>query len=195
VGGKIRDPLVGRDVLFGVILGLFWVLLLEIRMVFGIVRFGIAPQFLSTDYLLGLRSTLGDAIVQVPSSIQGTLFFFIILTVLRYVLRNQWAAAAGFVAIFTVLNSLNSYHPWVAAASGVLIYAIAAFALVRFGLVTLVVAVFVADTMLNVPVTLDFSRWYASSAMCIPIIVLVVGAWGFYTALGGQKLFKGEVLE
>jgi hypothetical protein len=49
--------------------------------------------------------------------------------------------------------------------------------------------------MLNVPVTLDFSRWYASSAMCIPIIVLVVGAWGFYTALGGQKLFKGEVLE
>jgi hypothetical protein len=47
--------------------------------------------------------------VQVPSRIQGTLFFFTILVALRYVLRNQWAA--GVVAIFTFLNSLNSYHP------------------------------------------------------------------------------------
>jgi serine/threonine protein kinase len=195
VGGKIRDPLVGRDVLFGVVLGLVWVVILEIRLLFGVARFGIAPQFLSTDYLLGLRSTFGDAIVHVPSGIQGTLFFFIILVALRYVLRNQWAAAAGFVAIFTFLNSLDSYHPWVAAASGALVYAIAAIALVRFGLITLAIAVFVADTMLSVPVTFDFSRWYAPAAMCIPTAVLALGVWSFYTALGRQKLFKGEMLE
>jgi hypothetical protein len=53
VGGKIRDPLVGRDVLFGVVLRLVWVVILEIRLFFGVARFGIAPQFLSTDYLLG----------------------------------------------------------------------------------------------------------------------------------------------
>ena len=193
VSGKIRDPLVGRDVLFGIILGLVWVVILEIRIVLGVVRFGIAPQFLSTDYLLGLRSALGDAVVQVPSGIQGTLFFFIILVALRYVLRNQWAAAAGFVVIFTVLNSLNSYHPWVAAASGALVYAIAAFALVRFGLITLAIAVFVADTMLNVPVTFDFSRWYAPAAICLPLAILVLGIWSFYIALGGQKLFKAEM--
>ena len=193
VSGKIRDPLVGRDVLFGVILGLVWVLILELRLWFGVARFGIAPQLLSTDYLLSLRFTLGSALIQIPGGIQGTLFFFVILVGLRYLLRNQWAAAAGFVAIFTTLNSLGSWHPWVAAASGVVVYWIAAFALVRFGLITLAVAVFVADTMLNVPVTFDFSRWYAPAAMFVPIAIAAIAAWGFHTALAGQKLFKPEM--
>lgn len=193
MSGRIRDPLVGRDVLFGVILGLTWDLIIEIRFVFGIARLGSIPQLLSTDYLLGLRSTLGAAIVQVPGGIQGTLFFFVILVVLRYLLRNRWAAAAGFVVIFTLLNALGSSHPWVAASSGALVYGIAAFALVRFGLITLTVAVFVANTLLNVPVTFDFSRWYAPYALFVPLFVLVLAAWGFYTALGGQKLFEAAI--
>ncbi|MFZ0480257.1 MAG: serine/threonine-protein kinase [Terriglobales bacterium] len=195
VSGRIRDPLVGRDVMFGVMLGLIWVVIIEIRFVFGIARFGIAPQMLSTDYLLGLRTTLGGWIVQLPGGIQGTLFFFIILVALRYLLRNRWAAAAGFVVVFTTLNSLNSPHPWIAVASGILVYSIAAFALVRFGLITLAVAVFVANTTLNVPVTFDFSRWYAPAAMTVPIGILAIAAWAFWIALAGQKLIKGEVLE
>jgi hypothetical protein len=94
--------------------------------------------------------------------------------------------------IFTTLKSLGSSHPLLEMTNGVLIYGIAAFALVRFGLITLAVAVFVANIMLNVPVTFDFSRWYASSAMTVPLGVLVLGIWGFYTALGGQKLFKEQ---
>ena len=42
-------------------------------------------------------------------------------------------------------------------ATWLIVYGIAAFALVRFGLITLAVAVFVANIMLNVPVTLDFA--------------------------------------
>jgi hypothetical protein len=193
VSGRVRDPLVGRDVLYGVVLGLTWVLILEIRLAIGVERFGLAPQLLWTDYLLGVRRTLGACLAQLPSGTQGTLFFFTILVVLRYLLRNRWAAAVGFIAIFTMLNSLFSPHPWIAAASGILIYGIAAFALVRFGLVTLAVAVFVADTMLNVPVTFDFSRWYAANAMMVPVLMLAIAAWGFWTGLAGQKLIKDEI--
>ncbi|MGB0040940.1 MAG: hypothetical protein WBQ00_18710, partial [Terriglobales bacterium] len=195
VSGNIRDPLVGRDVLFGVILGLVWVLILELRLWFGVARLGIAPQLLTTDYLLGLRFTLGDMLVQIPGGIQGTLFFFIILVALRFLLRNQWAAAAGFVAIFTTLNALGSDHHVLASVSAVLVYAIAAFAVVRFGLITLWVAVVVANTLLNVPVTFDFSRWYAPSVLCVPIVMLALAAWGFYIALAGQQLFKAEAPE
>ena len=195
VSGRVRDPLVGRDVMFGVMLGLTWVIILEIRFAFGVSRLGIAPQLLWTDYLLGLRSTLGAWIEQVPGGTQGTLFFFIILVALRYLLRNRWAAAASFVATFTIMSSLGSAHPIIAAGSGVLIYSIAAFALVRFGLVTLAVAVFVANTLLNVPVTFDFSRWYAPNAMSVPIAVLLLAGWGFWTALAGQKLIESETLD
>ena len=192
MSGRVRDPLVGRDVMFGVILGLTWVVIYEIRLIVGASRFGMFPQLFSKEYLMGGRSTLGALLTQIPGAIQGTLVFFIILIALRSLLRHPWAGAAGFVLIFTTLKSLGSSHPLMEMTNGVLIYGIAAFALVRFGLITLAVAVFVANVMLNVPVTFDFSRWYASSAMTVPLGVLVLGIWGFYTALGGQKLFKEQ---
>ena len=192
ISGRIRDPLVGRDALFGVLLGLIWVLIIEVRFAAAVRWLGSAPQLLSTDYLLGLRSTVGGWMVQVPGGTQGTLFFFVVLVVLRYLLLKPWAAAVGFTAVFTLIGALQGSHPWISAGSGVLVYAIAAFALVRFGLITLAVAVFVADTMLNVPVTFDFSRWYASNAMSVPIVVLALAVWAFWTALAGQKLIKGD---
>lgn len=195
VSGRVRDPLVGRDVLFGVMLGLTWVLIYEIRLSFGVTRLGASPQLLSTDYLLGVRSTLGAWLVQLPGGIQGTLFFFIVLVAFRYLFRNQWVAAVAFVAIFTLLKTLGGEHPAIEVPCQILIYGIAAFALVRFGLITLGVAVFAANIMLNVPVTFDFSRWYAPAAMSIPIGVLALATWGLYNALGGQKLIKTEMLE
>jgi hypothetical protein len=49
--------------------------------------------------------------------------------------------------------------------------------------------------MLNVPATFDFSRWYAPNAMSVPVGLLVLVVWSFYTALGGQKIVKSEILE
>ena len=195
VSGRVRDPLVGRDVLFGVMLGLTWVLLYGIRLNLVVSRLGESPQLRWTDYLLGLRSTLGAWLVQLPGSIQGTLFFFVILIALRSLLRNRWAAAAGFVAIFTLLKTLGSQHPGIQVPFQILIYGIAAFALVRFGLITLAVAVCVANIMLNLPVTFDFSRWYAPAALSVPVGILVLAVWSFYSALGGNRLIKGEMLE
>ena len=113
VSGRIRDPLVGRDVLFGVMLALTWVLIYEIRLSFSVAHFGVSPELLSIDYLLGLRRTLGACIVQLPGGIQGTLFFFVILILFRFVLRKPWAAALAFVALFTTLKALgSSIPPW-----------------------------------------------------------------------------------
>ncbi|HET9184275.1 MAG TPA: protein kinase [Candidatus Angelobacter sp.] len=195
VSGHVRDPLVGRDVLFGVILGLTWALVLEVRLAVGVAHFGIIPQLFASDSLMGGRTMLGSLAAQLPNAIQGTLVFFIFLIALRALLRNRWAVAVAFTVLLTGLQMLSSSHPGLVAASSIVIYGVASFALVRFGLITLAVAVFVANTMLNVPVTLDFSRWYATTAMIIPLAVLAIAIWGFYTALGGQKLMKDQPLE
>ncbi|HEX5433542.1 MAG TPA: serine/threonine-protein kinase, partial [Candidatus Angelobacter sp.] len=195
ITGQVRDALVGRDVMFGVMLGLIWVLVFQARLHFGITRFGEIPQINSSDYLLGAWKTLGTVLAQVPNGILGTMLFFLVLIGLRYILRNQWAAGVGFVTIYVTLKVLGSSHPGSDTATWLIIYGIAAFALVRFGLITLAVAVFVANTMLNVPVTLDFSRWYATAAIIPPLGILALGIWGFYNALGGQKLIKGEMLD
>ena len=193
LSGRVRDPLVGRDVLFGVALGLTWVVIFVVNQAFATVHFNAAPQLMSTDYLLGSRSTLGALLFQLPSAIQGTLLFFFLLIGLRFLLRNTWAAAAGFTLVFAALRVLGSTHPVSDVVTSILIYGIAAFSLVRFGLITLAVAVFVANLMGNVPMTLDFSRWYATAAMSAPVGILAIAVWAFYTSLGGQKLIKDEV--
>jgi len=195
VSGRVRDPLVGRDVLYGVILGLAWVLIYETRVSFAIARLGTAPQMFSTDYLLGLRHTLGNLSARLPDGIETSLMFFIILVALRYLLRKPWAAGVAFVALFVLLRSLGSQHPALEAVTGLFIEGIAALALVRYGLITLAVAVFVGNTVANAPVTFDFSRWYAANALTAPIMILALAVWSFYTALGGQKLIRGEMLE
>jgi hypothetical protein len=100
-----------------------------------------------------------------------------------------------FVAIWATLKVLGSHHPAVEAPGEILVYAIAAFSIVRFGLVTLAVAVFVADALGDLPVTADFSRWYASTTLMVPAIILGLTIWAFYTAMAGQKLIKGDLLE
>jgi len=192
--GKLRDPLVGRDVLFGVLLGLTWIIIFEGANEL-LLRLGDPYSLPSTDYLMGGRMALGATLFRVPSAIEATLLFFALLLVLRIVLRNQWVAAAAFVAIWTVLKALGSKHLGIDVPAQMLVYGIAAFAIVRFGFVTLAVAVFVADSLGNVPSTLDFSRWYATTTLMAPAIVLALTVWAFYAAMGGQKLIKGDLLD
>ncbi len=108
--GKIRDPLVGRDVLIGVLLGLSWIVIFESANEL-LLRLGEPFSFPSTDYLIGGRMAVGATLFRIPSAIQATLLFFAMLLVLRIVFRNQWIAAAAFVAIWTVLKVLGSKHP------------------------------------------------------------------------------------
>ena len=193
VSGRVRDPLIGRDTMFGVMLGLMWVLMFEVRIYLGAAHFGESPQLGVTDYMLGMARTMGAVLAQAPNGILGIMVFFLVMIGLRYILRNQWAAGAGFVAIYAGLKLLRSDHPGIDAVIWVAIFGIAAFAIVRFGLITLAVAVLTVNTLANVPLALDFSRWYATAAMSVPLIVLALGVWGFHTALGGQKIFKGEM--
>jgi len=65
LSGQVRDPLVGRDILFGVILGVVWVLVIQIRYI-QMMRMGASPGLYSTEYLIGGRQALGAWLYQVP---------------------------------------------------------------------------------------------------------------------------------
>jgi cyanate permease len=63
----------------------------------------------------------------------------------------------------------------------------------RFGLVPLAVGAFTVDMFLNVPLTTDFSQWYASTAMLALLSVVALAGWGFYHSLGGEPVWKVEM--
>jgi serine/threonine-protein kinase len=192
VMGQLRDPLVGRDVLFGVILGVVWILIIQMRVAL-VVRYGAAPGFYSLDYLMGGRRALGAWLIHIPGAIQGTLLFFFLLFVLRVLLRKEWLAAMVFVALWVALKTLGSDYPWIDGFAWTLLYAVAAIVAFRFGFVALAVSLFVTDTLLNVPLTLDFSYWYASNTLLPLLSVAALAVLGFYNSLAGQKLWKAEL--
>jgi hypothetical protein len=69
------------------------------------------------------------------------------------------------------------------------------FALLRGGLLSLVVALFVMFSLLEVPLTLDFTAWFAMRALPVLLVVLGLSLYGFKTALAGKPLFGRELLD
>lgn len=194
MAGRWRDPLVGRDILFGVILGLVWVFVIFLRLHAG-ERLGESGHFPDNYFLLGTRAALGVCLRSVSSSIRTTLIFFFVLFVFRVLLRNPWLVTMAFVAIFTVPGTLRSDHIWLDLSANVIIYAIAAVAAVRFGLIALAMGIFTVNIVLSAPLTLDASAWYAGNAALVLLSIITLAAWGFYTSLAGQKLLKEELFQ
>src|SRR5262249_19173092 len=131
----------------------------------------------------------------IVNSILGTLIFFFVLVLLQALLKNRWLVAVVFVALFTAPKILAANQPYIELPIWLTIYAIAAVAVVRFGLVVLGTATFMANVILNTPFTLDFSKWYASNFALILLSFVVLSVWGFYHSLGGQKLWKADMFE
>jgi hypothetical protein len=194
INGRLRDPAVGRDVLFGVAMGTLWTVIMGISSMLTRAVGG-EPSFHRIDYLEGVRATLGAWTLQVPGAVRGTLMFFFMLFILRVLLRNQWLAAAAFVAIWTSFQALGTTHPFIDLPSLLAIYIVAAVALVRFSLVTLAVAVYIADSVGNLPITLNPSIWYFWNTMFVVVVAVVLAAWAFRASTAGRKLFSADLLE
>ena len=190
--GRFRDPLVGRDILFGVVLGVTWALLLRTESWLEI-RAGDQPPFGDSNYLMGMRYATAVGFKDVLAAIRTTLVFCIILVLLRVLVRNRWLAAALFVLLLAVPRSLGTGHFALVLTFLVLVYGVASISVVRFGVIVLAVGVVTANTLLNLIYSADFSNWYAMDSWLVFLSILVVALWGFRISLGGQRLFKEDL--
>src|SRR5450631_603108 len=204
ISGQWRDPVVGRDILFGAAFGTLWILIFEVAYI-PLARMGASPPLSAAAYLLGGRHALGQVLLQVPFSIFGTLQFFFLLLGLKVLveflfkllgvkfLRAEWIAAVLFVVIFVGMRSLQSTHLAVDIPVILLIYSVLVLIVLRFGLVPLAVGAFTVDMLGNVPFTADFSAWYVTTTLLALLSVVALAGWGFYHSLGGEPLWKVEM--
>jgi hypothetical protein len=160
-----------------------------------LIHIGDVPHVGQAEILLGVRRTLGAGLLLIPADIRTTLLFFFLIFLFRFVLRNEWLAAGAFVVLFSTMQALGEDYFWVAMIVYVIIYSLAAIALVRFGLVSLAAALFLTDFLLNAPMTADFSKWFIGSTIFVYASAVALGLFAFYTALAGQKLWKEELFE
>ena len=191
LGGRWRDPLVGRDVLYGVILGVLFCDLYTL-LYYLETRLGAPPSVVSADYFGSARIVFGAWLLHDLGSVSSTLLLFLILFLFRVSLRKSWLAAVGFILLFTALKSVSSSYPAVVWPMEAILYTMLAAGALRFGLVTLAIALYTADLALNLPVTLNPSAWYFTNATLALATIAALAIWGFYTALAGQAPWKTE---
>jgi protein kinase-like protein len=179
---RINDPVVGRDVLFGVVLGVTTIVVIaSIDMLAGqeTLRTNSGPL----ELLAGLRSTIGVALSEVPYAIRNALFYFFLIFIFRVLLRRSWAAAVAFTLLFTLMRAFDE-HPLDSALTTAAFCALAAFAVLQWGLLTLIVGVFVVGVLADVMATTQLSAWYFPYTLTIVGIPVALAAWAFYTATG-----------
>ena len=184
------DPLVGRDLLYGAMLGA----LLTLGNVAAVAFHGNnrQPAFPPLDALLGVRAELSGVIASVRDAIFTAVLFFFLLFLLRLLLRKEWIAGAAFVAIITFATNSGTTTPWVDYPLAALAFAIFAVALLRFGLLAAIVTSAVSQ-ILDLGGMLDFSAWYAGMAVMPFVLIALLAFFGFRISLGGRKLLNEEL--
>jgi serine/threonine-protein kinase len=182
------DPLVGRDLLYGIALGSLLALLDTIGPALG-GNSG-RPMFPPLEPLNGVRAELAAILSVVPGAIFTALLFFFMLFILRLIFRREWIAAVIFVAII-VPAITRTTTPLVDYPLAVVAFSIFAFALLRYGLLAAIVASAGAQTISNGNV-LDWAAWYAGLAVVPFVLILMAAMYGFRNALAGRTLWNVE---
>ena len=86
---------------------------------------------------------------------------------MRVLLRKQWIAAAAAVAILTIMSFSSGppAAPAIDIPATVLLETLEVLVLLHFGVPAVIVADVISNYVVNVPNTLDFSSWYASTGL------------------------------
>ena len=198
LGGRLRDPLIGRDLLIGGVAGVVGVLIRRSNHLLPSMLGRAQPEPISGPmggFTEGSVTTLNgvpDALAVLAHSHQltlaNTLAGIVLLVLLRLILRKAWIAIAG-AFVFVVLMSLTvKSDPVIGIPVAVIGAGIYVGVLVRFGVLasSMVFMTSILDT-LALP-TLDFSNWYAGRSMLFVLLTAAIFGYAFYISLGGKPV-------
>jgi serine/threonine-protein kinase len=182
---RFRDPLVGRDVLLGMLAGTMMAIaaLLVIMMnERGPTDAALTPAVQS---LRSLRLLVSRVVFLVLDGMQFALGGLFLLVLLRVGLRRTWLA----VVVLLLINVPLSAWQWTPIA---VVYSLATAALfaavvLRLGLLA-GVAMLATDRLLtSLPFTFDFDAWYVTSSSLVLVCVLSLAILAFrMTGLSGR---------
>ncbi|MCI0352191.1 MAG: serine/threonine protein kinase, partial [Acidobacteriales bacterium] len=185
LAGRFRDPLVGRDVLFGILVEMasrmLWVLGRNISP--NTIDFPLINETLLKG-LSGARLAAGNLALLAVWPVFIALISLFMLFLLRLLARRDWLA----VVLFTLVLNVPGFYigTWRVVVLEILVVGLIAVFMMRYGLVAVAVYFFAVTALYNFPVTLNFSMWYAGIGLAPLVAVLALAVFAFYTSLGGQ---------
>ena len=180
LAGRVRDPLVSRHVLLGVLVALLSASISQLV--------GATPS--PARYLSGVAR-----LQPVASAIPYSLALASLLALSHLVLRSRRLAVTAFVVLpFGLAWIVVTLFSGPLAGLGLAIVTTLAWPglLLRAGLLPLVVLAVVLTWVTSFPLTLDRSVWFFPDSMLTLGALLALTLWAFYHLLGGQPMFGDE---
>ena len=188
LSGRWQDSLVARDVLIGLLVGLGYDLVFaassEIEMRMG----GTPPAAAKLDALLGYSRAFYTLLDRILEGLTASLLFFLLFFLFRLILRKEWLAGVGFVVFFVALRGISSPYPLADIPAMIIVYGVIVFMLLRCGLLSLVVTIFITDLLGELVFTTNFSAWYGTGSLLFVVLVSGLAIFTFRKSLGGHRI-------
>jgi hypothetical protein len=197
--GQWRSERLGRDILAGFALAslevplatlfIYWNERTRSGVNFPTMGLGMRKMFEPRFWMAHVLQTAGVAIFL---SLCALVLYFLF----RSVFRVQWLASLVLLVFFFFFGGGPPHYTRLSfflihLALGVLSTVI----VLRFGLVSMAAFVLWGNMVYSVPVTFDFSQWYTPAAMANVAVVLAIAGYGFWIAIGEQRMFGNFKLD
>jgi serine/threonine-protein kinase len=191
--GRFKDPLVGRDILIGVVFAAG----LSLARTATLLLHFMSPVLPERD-LLGamVRDSYAVSFLLnlVFDSVNIPLALFLLFFIFRIVTRRQWIAALVLILVINVFVNFGDQNLEV---SGVLIGTLFSVlwlvAITRLGL-TCSMSLWFGDRVFRALTMLAPNAWYAGRLYLLLAAVLALAVYSFKTSLGNQPIVSSEIL-
>ena len=202
IDGRWRDPLVGRALLAGVLVGLPasvpWTPV--VTRLLGLP--GSAMVVAPTDSFGGPGDFTGNLIHCSATALLATLVVLGLLLVARLIGRRTDVAWVVFTLIFLTWYYVmvraawpNAVSSWPAVVEAGVCGLLFVWVLWKHGALATAIAWWVYFVAGWAPWTLDMSRWYAWRQWFVVAVVVALAVWGFRNVLGRQSAFLTGALD
>jgi serine/threonine-protein kinase len=196
---KWRDPLVGRDILLGVAIGLLVHLIYDVRLLL-IPRLGysISRDLPDLNELMGTHIVIARVLNNVFNAMINAIFTVFALVLLKIVIRREMLAVAVAIAAGTAALGGAIYNTgpvWLNMLSIATMVGIVVVAIQRLGLLAMTVMFFILFTVGGAVLTFDTSHWFFADATVLALIPTALAFYGFYASRGGEPLFGRRLLD
>jgi hypothetical protein len=200
VGGRLRDPRVGRDLLYGTVAGTFLAVISTGHDIF-ITWVGAPlplPTLSNVSVWIGAHLTIATVLLIGRNAIQNAGVTLFVIVLLRMLLRSKLLAIVATLTISSIVNVgqvVGSETAVLDAVFAILLVGFVLAIMVQLGFLSSLVMFFSYGLLMQMPVTSAITSWYGQPAGLAVLLVAALAATGLWLARGDAPLFGRAILE
>jgi serine/threonine-protein kinase len=193
LAGDYRDPLVGRDLLIGSVVGASLIAIAVVGRIAPNWIGQVTPVTITpATQILNTHLFFGRFALQLSAGLFFAFICVFLLLLFVRVLRSEMLSLITLGILMTTMGMLITDSTLILLPFSIVSSFLIVFALRRYGLLALFAAFFVAHLFVFFPITTDLTAWYASDFTIALVICVVLSVFAAYTSVGGAKVFAEQ---